>query len=211
MGWKKFQKYWIKSMTHQKVAIGTLNPAKIKAVEVGFKQIFPKIDWEYIPVEVESGVSKQPLTDAESISGARNRAKQALQKIKANYGVGIEGGIQAVGDLWFDCGWFVIVNQKGEEGVAASAKIPVPEKMMTHIRKGEELGLVLQRFTTIENIKQSAFQGSLRQIRGAVLKLLAQKQPLDSLPYAPERVNRVLADLLKEGLIKATTLGYTLP
>jgi inosine/xanthosine triphosphatase len=138
----------------KKIAIGTKNPAKIKAVEIGFTTIWPNETFEFMGLEVESGVPAQPMSDAESIQGARNRARKAQEELGADYGVGLEGGLQEIAGLWFDCGWCVIVNEASEEGIASSAKIPVPEKMMQHIREGEELGQVLQRFTDIENIKQ---------------------------------------------------------
>lgn len=137
-----------------KVAIGTKNPAKIKAVEIAFRKLWPDSQFEFVALDVASGISAQPMTDAESITGARNRALAAIKAISADYGVGLEGGIQDVNGLYFDSGWCVVVDKSGVEGVASSAKIPVPEKMMEYVSRGEELGLVLERFSQVENIKQ---------------------------------------------------------
>ena len=73
------------------VAIGTKNPAKVKAVTSAFKKVFPKA--QFVPIHVESGVSEQPIGTVETRNGAMNRANAALRKCKkADLGVGIEGG-----------------------------------------------------------------------------------------------------------------------
>jgi inosine/xanthosine triphosphatase len=111
------------------IAIGTKNPAKIKAVELGFKRMFPDETISVNSYDVASGVSSQPMSDAECVTGAKNRAQNALnQDPDADYGVGLEGGIDQVGDEWYDCGWCAIVSKTGEIGVASSARIPTPEK-----------------------------------------------------------------------------------
>ncbi len=79
-----------------KVAIGSQNPTKVNAVKKAFEKVFPNISWEFTGVDVPSGVADQPMTDRESISGATNRAKQSLKKCNADFGVGIEGGMQMI-------------------------------------------------------------------------------------------------------------------
>lgn len=62
-------------------------------------------------------------------------------------------------------------------------------------------------------VKQSAFQGSRRQIRGQILRLLGEKTyTLASLQKAiiDERLTGVLGDLLAEGLIEKTARSYRL-
>jgi inosine/xanthosine triphosphatase len=138
------------------IAIGTKNPAKIKAVELGFKRMFPDETISVNSYDVASGVSSQPMSDAECVTGAKNRAQNALnQDPDADYGVGLEGGIDQVGDEWYDCGWCAIVSKTGEIGVASSARIPTPEKIMQHIRKGEELGNIIDVLFNRNNVKQA--------------------------------------------------------
>ncbi len=124
------------------VAVGSTNPVKINAVKSAFKSVFPDKKLKFIFAEVKSDVSKQPKSDKESIKGARNRAKKALKLFKANFGVGLEGGLQKVDDRWFDSGWAVVINKEGFEGIGSSLKMQTPEKMMKLIRKGKELGEV---------------------------------------------------------------------
>lgn len=50
--------------------------------------------------------------------------------------------------------------------------------------------------------KQSAFKGSEREVRGAVLRALVKGESVRSLPFAKERINRNLQALLAEGLVQ---------
>src|SRR5258708_40205244 len=124
------------------VAVGSKNPVKVQAVKAAFEKVFPEKKWDVVGIEVESEVSAQPMSDEESVRGARNRAQKALKKMKADFGVGIEGGLQKIEEYWFTRGWMVIVNQKGDEGVGSSVSIRVTDRMMELIHQGKELGEV---------------------------------------------------------------------
>lgn len=138
-----------------KVSVGSKNPVKIAAVREAFLKIFPDEPWEVVGVEVASGVSDQPMSDEESILGARNRATGSLKAIHADYGVGLEGGLQEISGLWFDNGWIVVVDKRGNEGVGSTIKIPTPAKIMELIQKGIELGVANDMIFKTENSKQS--------------------------------------------------------
>ena len=89
-----------------KVVIASHNPAKIRAVTEAFALQFPEIDFEPVPVSVESGVSEQPLSDRETRHGARNRAHNASQlQPDAEFWVGLEGGIETIDDQLMAFGW----------------------------------------------------------------------------------------------------------
>src|SRR3989344_4029632 len=94
-----------------KVAVGSKNPVKIEAVKRAFEIIWPEKKWDVLGVEVSSGVSNQPMSDLESIKGATTRAKRAIKALKADFGVGLEGGLQKIKKDWFDCGWIVVINK----------------------------------------------------------------------------------------------------
>ncbi len=51
--------------------------------------------------------------------------------------------------------------------------------------------------------KQKPFEGSLRQVRGAVLRALVAGKTVGSLRYEERQVHKAVADLTKEGLIVA--------
>jgi A/G-specific adenine glycosylase len=63
------------------------------------------------------------------------------------------------------------------------------------------------------HVKQSKFEGSDRQMRGAVVRLLTQKksaviEDLQALGYKKERLTKILDDLCKEGFIVRAEGGY---
>lgn len=81
------------------------------------------------------------MSDTEAITGATNRAQSALAATPdAAFGVGLEGGLNRVGAAWFDCGWIVVVDRQRHQGIASSARLHTPEKIMALIRSGMELG-----------------------------------------------------------------------
>lgn len=123
------------------VAVGSTNPVKIKAVRLAFRKVYPDKSWFIKGVEVDSQVSKQPKSDEETLTGAINRAKKAISKLKADFGVGLEGGLQKVKGEWFDKGWCVVVNKKAEMGIGSSVNVHVPKVFFNFIEKGLELGI----------------------------------------------------------------------
>lgn len=79
------------------VAVGSKNPVKISAAKSAFSQIFPDATIEASGFDVVSGISAQPMSDEKSINGAPNRARKVLEQAKANFVVGIEGGLHKIG------------------------------------------------------------------------------------------------------------------
>lgn len=138
-----------------KVAVGSLNPVKINAVKLAFEKIFPNESWVVEGVGVTSGVSDQPMSDQETIRGARARAKRARKILKADFGVGLEGGLHKLGKEWFDTGWMVIVDKKGTEGIGSTIRMKTPHKMITLIHTGMELGQVNDLLFKKKNSKQA--------------------------------------------------------
>ncbi len=136
-----------------KIAVGSKNPVKIACVKEAFEKVFPDISWDVEGVEITSGVADQPMSDIESITGARNRAQGARDALGADYGVGLEGGLQEIENNWFDSGWIVIVDAAGNEGMGSTIRMLTPEKMMEMIREGMELGHVNDKIFGIENSK----------------------------------------------------------
>lgn len=123
------------------IAVGSLNPAKIKAVKRPVLRLWPEA--EIRPVAVPSGVSAMPMSDAECLAGARNRARAAQAAAGATYGLGLEGGVQKseVGLLLL--GWAVMVDANGREGVGGTARLPLPAGIAARITAEEELGPVM--------------------------------------------------------------------
>ena len=142
-------------MVQFKVLVGSLNPVKIAAVQAAFTTVWPEHTWEIEGVVVSSGVSNQPMSDLESITGARNRAINALAAGEADYGVGLEGGLQQIGEQWFDCGWVVVRDRNGREGSGSTARLAIPPCMISLVQQGLELGEAVDEVFQEHNSKQS--------------------------------------------------------
>jgi inosine/xanthosine triphosphatase len=125
-----------------KIAIGTMNGAKNKAVREIIESVWPNA--EFISVETNSGISAQPLNDEEAIKGAINRAKQALSQTEADYGIGLEGTVHTNRYGMFLHGWVAIIDKEHNIGLGQSASIQLPKTIEHRINSGEELGPIIQ-------------------------------------------------------------------
>lgn len=123
------------------VAVGSFNPVKINAVRGAFVRQWPNA--AVSGIEVDTGVSAMPMSDEECLSGARNRAKMARESSNADFGVGLEGGVNQEATGLMLLGWVVIVHRDGTESVSCTAKIPLPKMLADRILAGEELGPVM--------------------------------------------------------------------
>ena len=76
------------------VAVGTSNNGKIDALKTSLKR-WNRDHLAVVSTPVPSGVSDQPLGVEETLLGAKNRAKRALEKCeeRCTFGAGIESGV----------------------------------------------------------------------------------------------------------------------
>jgi inosine/xanthosine triphosphatase len=152
----------VKTKVQKKVAVGSKNPVKIEAVRLAFNDVWPDIEWEVIGTDVKSGVSDQPMSDRESIKGATNRAKRSRNLLDADFGVGLEGGLQKVGKEYVDSGWAIVVAKDGRIGVGSSVRMHTPHKMMQMVfEEGIELGKVCDILFKRQNSGQAEGQFGL--------------------------------------------------
>ena len=135
-----------------KIAVGSTNPVKVTAVSRMFLQKWPHA--EIIPVAVPSGVSDMPMTDEETRLGAQNRAIAARNAVAADFGVGLEGGVQAESFGLVLHGWVVIVDRNGRIGISGCPRLQLPEHIAQRVLAGEELGPVMDDVLDDHNVKQ---------------------------------------------------------
>jgi len=133
-----------------KVAVGSTNGVKVKASQLAFSSFF---ECEVKGVYVPSGVSSQPFGD-ETIEGARNRARSAIDVEKADFGVGIEGGIHILSGRKLAFAAVCIVDKKGKEGISLSGMFPLPREALVLIEKGKELGEAMDELTGMKDTKR---------------------------------------------------------
>ncbi|KAA0549052.1 DUF84 family protein [Bacillus sp. BGMRC 2118] len=129
------------------IAIGSKNFAKVEAV----KEIFG--NQEIISISVPSNVSNQPFSDEETMTGARNRANNALIEARTNIGIGLEGGVVQMKDDLYLCNWGAIVDENGYYAVASGAKILLPKEVGRELIKGRELGPIMDEYAKLQNVR----------------------------------------------------------
>jgi inosine/xanthosine triphosphatase len=137
-----------------KIVVASENPVKISAVKNGFRAFYHDVEIE--SVLAGSGVSDQPLTDRETLIGARNRATEARKKIHdADFWVGIEGGVQSEENGLAAFAWIVIYGA-GKKGEARTATFMLPDKVGHLVAGGLELGAANDLVFSESNSKQKS-------------------------------------------------------
>jgi inosine/xanthosine triphosphatase len=141
-------------MTNQPIfAVGSQNPVKINCVAAAITEFWPEA--RAVGVATDSRVSQQPDSDAEMFAGALNRARAALAQVaEADYGVGLEGGVQDGAEGMWAYAWVVIVDRAGRVGCGQTGRFLLPEGVAQLVRAGLELGAADDRFFGRENSKQ---------------------------------------------------------
>lgn len=129
---------------------------KLEATKDAFSAYFDTV--EVVGIGVNSKVSNQPIED-ETFVGARNRALALSrineeQNLKAEFFVGIEGGIRKLFDRWFTFGVICIVDDAGRVGYGTSPFFELPLDITEMLLAGTELGEVMDNLMQEENTKE---------------------------------------------------------
>ncbi len=124
-----------------RLVVSSTNPVKLRAVAHGVRNAFPDDDVTIASVAVDSGVSEQPATDAETLTGAENRARAAREaRPDGDFWFGVEGGVEDSPQGMLTFAWIVAVDREGRVGRARSAAFVLPEAVAEKVRGGMELG-----------------------------------------------------------------------
>lgn len=123
-----------------RVLVASANPVKRQATSAGFRLLLGARALTVEGVAVPSGVAHQPLTDDETLRGARQRA-EALRALAptADFWVGLEGGVEPHGDTLLAFAWAVVCSRE-RCGRARSATFVLPDEIAHLVRAGLELG-----------------------------------------------------------------------
>ncbi|EHK22541.1 uncharacterized protein TRIVIDRAFT_150911 [Trichoderma virens Gv29-8] len=130
-------------MTDQvtRVIVASRNNVKISAAKEAFAGMFPSAAFSFTGLNVPSGVADQPMTDAETLQGAKNRALNARDaEPEADYWVGIEGGVDDSGDAMETFAWVSTSAAAERMGRGRTAAFFQPEEVARLVRGGMELG-----------------------------------------------------------------------
>jgi inosine/xanthosine triphosphatase len=129
------------------IVLASHNPVKMEATLNGFRRMFPAAECRLETVAVPSGVSDQPMSDAETLKGAANRAANAAAaRPAADFWVGIEGGLvdhpagEMEGFAWIVVRGRMLTDSGAYEGKARTGSFFLPGRVAQLVRTGLELG-----------------------------------------------------------------------
>jgi len=127
------------------VLVASRNPVKVGAVEQAFRRAFPSAPLQLQGLAAPSGVRDQPMTDEETLLGARNRMGFIkAQRPEADFWVAIEGGVRPTAAGMEAFGWMAVQHRQ-RESCTRSATFQLPSAAVRALRSGEELGPVMDR------------------------------------------------------------------
>ena len=132
-----------------KVAVGSTNKTKTGAV----RNAFPEATLVSVPAL--SGVADQPFSDEETLQGAVNRARNALEQTDADVAIGLEGGVLETGRGLFLCNWGALVTRHGEMFYAGGARIQLPDEFLHPLLSGKELSEIMDDYTRRRDIRST--------------------------------------------------------
>lgn len=149
------------------VVVASKNPVKANAALAGFGRMFPDEKFRLQTLAVESGVGHQPMTEAETLQGAENRAAAAAELVPlADFWVGIEGGIEDLSDGMLAYAW-IVVRANESMGKGRTGGFLLPESVARLVRSGRELGDANDEVFGRENSKQK--EGAIGLLTGNVM------------------------------------------
>lgn len=128
------------------IAIGSVNQTKVNAI----KSVFPTDDIQSIAAP--SSVLSQPISNEMTRTGAINRALYSLEKLAVDYSIGLEGGVMLMGEQLYLCNWGALITATGEIFTASGGLIPLPKSFKEPILQGEELSIIMERYTDRQQI-----------------------------------------------------------
>jgi inosine/xanthosine triphosphatase len=151
-------------------AVGTTNKAKMACVSDTVVKVFPSHRHSVLPANVSSAVSAQPMSASETKAGAHHRAAEALRLVpEAQFGVGLEGGIEKIDGDYFECGWMCVIERSsGRTGWGSSARFQMSMKLMRPIMEdGMELAQVMDKLTGEHDVRSNL--GAMGVLTGGYL------------------------------------------
>ncbi|MGH9729696.1 MAG: DUF84 family protein [Candidatus Acidiferrales bacterium] len=151
------------------VVVGSTRRPKLNAVWEALTVVGPSLDpsapFEVVGAEAASGVRHTPLSRADLMTGARNRAEALVKRAKEqdlpwDYFVGLEGGLDVLdnGDSRgvFLQNWAYVANKDGRGAYGQSGSILLPEILARQVvDEGVELGVAIDAFAGGHGIRDA--------------------------------------------------------
>lgn len=130
-----------------KIALGSTSEAK-KAILLDSLKNLVTEPIEVIGVDVESGITDQPLDEATTIRGSSNRAKNALEKEReVDFAIGLEGGLEEVANLgYFLTSGATIYDPHGHTSIGVGGKLQLPKEVSEKVKSGGQFGEAIREY-----------------------------------------------------------------
>lgn len=140
-----------------KVLVASRNKVKGAAVHEAFARFLDETAEVILSEnEVDSGVSSQPVSLAETATGALNRLSQIRKTRGYDYYVAIEGGVynvgMPIGMRWYESTCAAISLADSEPSVAYGPAYPIPRRFVNHLMAGKDMNEAVAIETGIEAI-----------------------------------------------------------
>ena len=132
-----------------KVVVGSTNQVKVSVV----KEVLKETNYEVISLDVPSGVSNQPFSDAETLEGATHRAKLCLSE--GEIAIGLEAGVEYLNDQLYLVNWGVLKTQDNQTFYAGGTRLPLPKELIAPLEAGAELGDVIDDYSKRQNVRSN--------------------------------------------------------
>ena len=130
-----------------KICIGSLNKVKVQAVQAKLASLGNVI----VSKDAPSQVSNQPMTDQETVTGAKNRALFARQY--GDIGIGLEAGIERLGEQVFLVNWGVLVDEHNQCYYAGGTRLPLPTELAIQLDGTVELADVIDNYAKRQDVR----------------------------------------------------------
>lgn len=117
--------------------------------------MFQEENFNFEGISVPSGVQDQPMDDNTTLTGALNRANNAMARVQnADYWVGIEGGIEKTGEREMQAFAWIVIRSRQYIGKGKTGTFFLPDKIISLINDGIELGEADDIVFGLNNSKQ---------------------------------------------------------
>lgn len=151
------------------IAVGSTRIPKLNGVWEAIAVIGPTLDpnaqFQVVGQDVPSGVGHTPVSRAESMAGARNRAEALLRVARQNgkdwnYFVGLEGGLDVIsgagGKIVLIESWAYVTDGTGTGAFGRSGGIEMPEALAAEVLdRGIELSEALDVLTGKSGVRDA--------------------------------------------------------
>ena len=136
------------------VVVASKNPIKANAAINGFEKAIGG-HLNFCAVDAQSEVSRQPISDRETLTGAHNRVRNAkLLYPGADFYIGLEGGVEEIDGELHEFAWIVVEHKSGKVGKGKTCTFIAPEIFRKMVSEGMEVGDISDHVFGKTNSKQ---------------------------------------------------------